>query len=394
MKVKFVVMVVIGTAVFLLLGWADWSWRLRHTKHPHRAPDPKREKTGGGDFFRAKIYTEKTKSSAPGRVRDYGNGTYGVTFRLPWAGDVTVSVRMVHSSSAVRVLKRLREEFPTNRTKRDLTAINSIIKVKKGTISTILVGHQDGDRTEQLPRCMPGLPAPVPSGYYRNGRWVSRVCQGPRLTNASDWKKCLQNSALDFLGDSTTRQWFYYTAKYMQMAVRNSPYFLSATAGPIYAEEKQWNITSRYQSHGPPINTFLWVNASILSNLVRIIDEIDEPNHIVVVTVGFHFNSHPLVDYVRRVRTVRSALLRLLRRQQNTTLVIKPTNTAASHILNVDDWFSFQMYLIIKEMFSGLPVVFVDTWEMTDCQFPKDTTHPADEVIQEEILYLLSYVCQ
>ncbi|KAI8488101.1 Neurexophilin [Branchiostoma belcheri] len=227
---------------------------------------------------------------------------------------------------------------------------------------------------------MPGLPAPVPSGYYRNGRWVSRVCQGPRLTSASDWKKCLQNSALDFLGDSTTRQWFYYTAKYMQMAVRKSPYFLSATAGPIYAEEKQWNITSRYQSHGPPVNTFLWVNASILSNLVRIIDEIDEPNHIVVVTVGFHFNSHPLVDYVRRVRTVRSALLRLLRRQQNTTLVIKPTNTAASHILNVDDWFSFQMYLIIKEMFSGLPVVFVDTWEMTDCQFPKDTTHPADEV--------------
>ncbi|KAI8488100.1 Neurexophilin [Branchiostoma belcheri] len=185
MKVKFVVMVVMGTAVFLLLGWADWSWRLRHTKHPHRGPAPKsdetapdaeaarlsgllrefsdsyrdipadrdtatsaeftefhiphpgsvyrvgaillvtirakdmrnREKTGGGDFFRAKIYTEKTKSSAPGRVRDYGNGTYGVTFRLLWAGNVTVSVRMVHSSSAVRVLKRLREEFPTDRTK-------------------------------------------------------------------------------------------------------------------------------------------------------------------------------------------------------------------------------------------------------------------------------------
>ncbi|KAI8506101.1 Neurexophilin [Branchiostoma belcheri] len=241
---------------------------------------------------------------------------------------------------------------------------------------------------------MPGLPAPLPSGYYRNGRWVSRVCQGPRLTNAYDWKKCLQNSALDFLGDSTTRQWFYYMAKYMQMEVRNSPYFLSLTAGPIYAEEKQWNITSRYQSHGPPINTVAWVNASILSNLVRIIDEIDEPNHIVVVTVGFHFNSHPLVDYVTRVRTVRSALLRLLRRQQNTTLVIKPTNTADTTILNVDDWFSFQMYLIMKEMFSGMPVVFVDTWEMTDCQFPKDTAHPADEVIQEEILYMLSYICQ
>ncbi|KAI8506100.1 Neurexophilin [Branchiostoma belcheri] len=82
-----------------------------------RALPPLVEKTVGGDFFRAKIYTEWTKSSAPGRVRDYGNGTYGVTFRLLWAGIVTVSVRMVHSSSAVRVLKRLREEFPTNRAK-------------------------------------------------------------------------------------------------------------------------------------------------------------------------------------------------------------------------------------------------------------------------------------
>ncbi|CAH1274532.1 NXPE3 [Branchiostoma lanceolatum] len=73
------------------------------------------EKTRGGDFFRAKIYTEGTKSSAPGRVRDFGNGTYGVTFRLLWEGDVTISVLMVHSSSAVRVLKRVAESFPFNR---------------------------------------------------------------------------------------------------------------------------------------------------------------------------------------------------------------------------------------------------------------------------------------
>ncbi|XP_078585240.1 NXPE family member 3-like isoform X2 [Branchiostoma floridae x Branchiostoma japonicum] len=437
-----------------------------------------REKTQGGDFFRAKIYTERTKSSAPGRVRDFGNGTYGVRFRLLWEGDVTIGVRMVHSSSAVRVIKRLRENFPTNRTKfrrryvsgnrtsdgwcssyrhdlrspegggicdfsdryaslewycerpwnvtcnqsvyhgfagfrtfeelvvtkeerlyfkpgRDLRPINADIKFKKGENSTISVlGRQDGYRTEQLPRCTPGLPAPVPSGYYRNGQWVSRVCQGPRLSSALDWKKCLQNSSLDLLGDSTTRQWYYFLKKYMQMKGKKSPYLLSQTAGPLYANEEEWNITSRYQSHGPPINTFAWVNASVLSNLVRIIDEIDGPNHVVVVTVGFHFNSQPLVDYVTRIRTVRAAILRLLDRQPDTSVVIKPPNTAGSHILNVDDWPSFQMYLILKEMFTGLPVVFVDAWEMTDCQFGKDTTHPSDDVVREEMLYMLSYICK
>ncbi|XP_035659199.1 NXPE family member 3-like [Branchiostoma floridae] len=445
-----------------------------------RAKDMRnREKTRGGDFFRAKIYTERTKSSAPGRVRDFGNGTYGVRFRLLWEGDVTVSVRMVHSSSAVRVIKRVAESFPFNRSRyqrryitenksligwcslnpndlqgpegggicdfsdsyagvewycqrpegvscshsvfhrhngylkehtdlglteeemryfkftkngRGLEAIKAEIQSKNSTIQVEGNSTTAGEE-EQLPSCRPGLPVPVPSGYYRNGRWVSRVCATTRLSPL-EYKKCLQNKVLDFLGDSTVRQWAEFLAKLLNMRSIPDPYFSSGTAGPEHYIETKWNITTRYQSHGPPLKTYVWTNATVLSNLARIIDSIPGgPDRVVVVTLGLHFSNHPLSVFIRRVRAVRAAILRLRSREPETIVVIKTPNTSGATFNNVDEWPLFQIYRVMKEMFSGLSVVLVDTWEMTDCQFHEDNAHPTNDVISEEVSYMLSYVC-
>ncbi|XP_019614371.1 PREDICTED: NXPE family member 3-like [Branchiostoma belcheri] len=440
-----------------------------------------REKTHGGDFFRAKIYTEKTKSSAPGRVRDYGNGTYGVTFRLLWEGDVTVSVRMIHTSSAVRVMKLVAENFPFNRSRyqrkyiygnkssvswcslnlndlkdplddgicdfsdsyagvqwfcqkpRDVTceqsvfhrhngaltldnlglteeemghfklrvtktgngleAIKATIQGKNTTVK-VTANFPGASREEELPSCVPGLPAPVPSGYYRNGRWVSRICATTKLAPL-EYKKCLQNKTIDFLGDSTLRQWIEFLAKLLDMDRIPDPYFTSDTVGPERFMEPTWNISSRYQSHGPPVKTLVWSNASVMSSLVRVIDNIaGGPNRVVVITLGMHFSNHPLDVFIRRARAVRDAILRLLSRQPETIIVMKTPNTSSSRsFYYTDDWSLFQMYLVMKEIFSGLSVVFVDAWEMTDCQFHEDNIHPPNDVIGEEVAYMLAYVC-
>ncbi|XP_066291070.1 NXPE family member 3-like [Branchiostoma lanceolatum] len=321
-----------------------------------------REKSRGGDFFRAKIYTEGTKSSAPGRVRDFGNGTYGGTFLLLWEGDVTVSVRMVHSSSAVRVLKRVAESFPFNRSRyqrkyisgekssigwcslnandlqspegggicdfsdsyagvqwycqrprnascdatmfhrhagylkehtdlglteeemryfkfttngKGLLAIKAEIQGKNSTIQVVENASGVVDE-EQLPRCRPGLPAPVPSGYYRNGRWVSRVCAATNLSPL-EYKQCLQNKVIDFLGDSTTLQWFDFLTELLNMQSIQDPY------GPNKRScEVEWNITSRWQTHGPPYKTYSWKNTSEWNNLARVLDSNPGgPNNVV-----------------------------------------------------------------------------------------------------------------
>ncbi|XP_056426133.1 NXPE family member 3-like isoform X2 [Hyla sarda] len=66
----------------------------------------------GGDFFQAKLHSPALKAGVTGQVKDYRNGSYLVTFLLPWEGKAQVQIRLIHSSEAVDVLKRKREDYP------------------------------------------------------------------------------------------------------------------------------------------------------------------------------------------------------------------------------------------------------------------------------------------
>ena len=70
-------------------------------------------KVSGGDYFFASIYDFKSRTSSPpdGGIVDHGNGHYTVKFTLRWAGRVQVNVFLVHSSEAVAVLRRVRDNF-------------------------------------------------------------------------------------------------------------------------------------------------------------------------------------------------------------------------------------------------------------------------------------------
>lgn len=69
-----------------------------------------RPKHYGGDFLLARLYTQELKASVAGQVLDHRNGLYSALFPLLWIGSAQVEVTLVHSSEAVAVLRRLREE--------------------------------------------------------------------------------------------------------------------------------------------------------------------------------------------------------------------------------------------------------------------------------------------
>ncbi|XP_031443208.1 NXPE family member 3-like [Clupea harengus] len=64
----------------------------------------------GGDFLLARIRSPEIGAGASGRVVDRQDGLYAVELPLLWAGAAQVEVTLVHSSEAVAVLRRLREE--------------------------------------------------------------------------------------------------------------------------------------------------------------------------------------------------------------------------------------------------------------------------------------------
>ncbi|KAJ8368527.1 hypothetical protein SKAU_G00085550 [Synaphobranchus kaupii] len=63
-------------------------------------------KANGGDFIVARIHSPKLQACASGDVTDLLNGFYRVRFHLFWPGEIQVSVRLIHSSEAVDVLRR------------------------------------------------------------------------------------------------------------------------------------------------------------------------------------------------------------------------------------------------------------------------------------------------
>ncbi|XP_058142157.1 NXPE family member 3-like [Dasypus novemcinctus] len=71
-------------------------------------------KTHGGDLFRAQLLGPDQKAGVPGAIRDLENGTYLLSFPLLWAGQAQVQVRLIHSSEAVGVLRRIwRDQWAT-----------------------------------------------------------------------------------------------------------------------------------------------------------------------------------------------------------------------------------------------------------------------------------------
>ncbi|XP_007648096.3 NXPE family member 2 [Cricetulus griseus] len=64
----------------------------------------------GGDFLRARMFSPALKAGASGKVTDFNNGTYVVSFTLFWEGPVSLSVLLMHPSEGVSALWRARNQ--------------------------------------------------------------------------------------------------------------------------------------------------------------------------------------------------------------------------------------------------------------------------------------------
>lgn len=64
----------------------------------------------GGDFLRARMSSTALKAGASGKVTDFNNGTYLVSFTLFWEGQVSLSLLLIHPSEGVSALWRARNQ--------------------------------------------------------------------------------------------------------------------------------------------------------------------------------------------------------------------------------------------------------------------------------------------
>ncbi|XP_062387641.1 NXPE family member 3-like [Sardina pilchardus] len=229
----------------------------------------------------------RCRASVFGEVVDHQNGTYTARFRLPWAGPVTLAVRLIHSSEAVRVLKQRRRTdsdriyflnyFQGTSQRRGGAAVEEVVECNVKWPGVTLppsprgrceyhdahtgltwqchkpptltcqdrVFHSEGGFRKRITAleevlmdsqhvnqwltgdsrlirvtgsnlstvvskpCKPGLPTPVPAGFYLNDVWTSLVCAA-RHFSVPEIAPCLRDKHIYIMGDSTIRQWFLY----------------------------------------------------------------------------------------------------------------------------------------------------------------------------------------
>ncbi|XP_065807422.1 NXPE family member 3-like, partial [Labrus bergylta] len=234
------------------------------------------------------------------------------------------------------------------------------------------------------------------SGYYYQGVW--RSLGGTKVhqfNNSSAISQCLKGKVVHMYGDSTLRQWFEYLDASLPDAKkinRNSP----KQTGPYMIWDNPKNILVTYRVHGPPLS-FIYVPTSELRYIANEIDGlVGSTNTVVVFSVWAHFSPFPIELYIRRLQSIRRAVIRLLNRAPDTLVVIRTANLRGltpSESLNYSDWYTLQRDKVLRAVFKGFNVRLVDAWEMTLAHHLPHNIHPGRPIVKNMIDILLSYIC-
>ncbi|XP_073492438.1 NXPE family member 4-like [Aquarana catesbeiana] len=247
------------------------------------------------------------------------------------------------------------------------------------------------------PKCQPGMNSTFPSGYFFNNIWNPAYCTMTTYKAAEDFVKCLQGKKLFLIGDSTLRQFIMHFTEGIQIV----KYFRYHETGwghwekTLEAINMEKDIYVSYKRHGFPLESFEFYYFMEDMYTSRQIDrQGGGKDTIFVITMGQHFRQFPLNLFIRRALNIRRAVERLFLRSPETKVIIKTENTRERNAPpeRTGDFHGYSQYLVLKEVFQGINVGFVDAWDMTVAS-ATETVHPPGYTFEGIISLTFSFAC-
>ncbi|XP_019897738.3 NXPE family member 3-like [Esox lucius] len=234
------------------------------------------------------------------------------------------------------------------------------------------------------------------SGYYFKWSWRSLGGAAIREYNdPADINQCLKGKVVNMYGDSTVRQYYEFLTSILP-ELKEFNLGSPVQAGPFMAVDMAHNIMLNYRSHGPPIS-YLPLSVTQLRYVANELDGlVGGSNTVVIISVWAHFTTFPVEVYIRRLRHIQRAVVRLLERAPETTVVVRSANLRSQSLqesLVVSDWFAAQLDRVLRAMFQGVDVLLLDAWEMTLAHHLPHNIHPSTPIIKNMINTILSHVC-
>ncbi|XP_067306532.1 NXPE family member 3-like isoform X2 [Pseudorasbora parva] len=312
---------------------------------------------------------------------DYKDPRTGETWRCQRPKSLPCSALVYHSMGGYKNRLTDEEKMLMEQTNKGINGDERIINIFNSN------GNGNIDVTE---KCRPGLHTPVPAGFYLNDVWTSFVCSTRHFTTQTT-TDCLKDKHIYMMGDSTMRQWFEFFVKAVP-TLKQMNLHVQYQSGPLLAVDVANNIDLHWRAHGVPLRTL----KSAVADLHYISNEIDDlaggSHTVIMFNLGPHFTTYPLDFFTHRVLRIRKAVLALLQRAPDTTVIIKTVNTGYKDIFG-SDWYSLQLDRILRWAFQDVGVYILDVWQMTSCHYSEENIHPGPIVIKNEIDILLSFIC-
>ncbi|XP_066303214.1 NXPE family member 3-like isoform X2 [Branchiostoma lanceolatum] len=254
----------------------------------------------------------------------------------------------------------------------------------------------------QLPPCGGTLshaaPSPISQGYYMHDVWYSSECRAKPNVYLSNFTRCLSNKMLYMYGDSTSRQYFTTLKSIFgsNMYEQFSP--SDERLGPRVAVDKSHNFHMYWRFHSFPIHGSHGVLVRDVKSIVRSLDDLKcGPGCVVLISAVSHFTQETIETYISRLKAIRAAIRRLHERHPGSKVILKNVNTREhknlSMLLQTSNWYAHELNNILREVFSGEEVTYLDVWDMTACHYSTDNIHPTFNVVVNELSLLLAHIC-
>ncbi|XP_069840391.1 NXPE family member 4-like isoform X2 [Dendropsophus ebraccatus] len=245
--------------------------------------------------------------------------------------------------------------------------------------------------------CLPGMSSPVPSGHFYNNTWYPAYCNMTVYKTGEDFIKCLQGKNLFLIGDSTLRQYIMHFTEEIKIV----KYFRFHEGGwnlwekTLEAINQDKDIYVSFKRHGFPLESFGFYYFKEDMYTSRQIDRRGGgKDTIFVITMGQHFRQFPLTLYIRRAINIRRAVERLFLRSPDTKVIIKTENTRGiiAPPERIGDFHGYTQYLVLREVFQGINVGFVDAWDMTVAA-STDSVHPFGYTFENIMSMTFTFAC-
>ncbi|KAM9305433.1 uncharacterized protein PAF06_013989 [Gastrophryne carolinensis] len=247
---------------------------------------------------------------------------------------------------------------------------SSNIAVEIPMQASILVSKCSGPAFTLRPKCGTGMASPYPSGYYYRNIWNPIYCNMSVYKSGEDFMKCLQGKRLFLIGDSTLRQFIMHFTEGIHIVkyFRYHEKGWSGWAKTLEAMNMEKDIYVSYKRHGFPLehDGFYYFKEDLYTS--RQIDQrAGGKDTIFVITMGQHFRQFPIKIFIKRALNIRRAVEKLFARSPDTKVIIKSENTRETYspVEIQGDFHGYTQYLVLREVFQGLNVGFVDAWDMT-----------------------------